>query len=434
MNKSIGFIEYSEIAEFRNGLNFSKESHGVGCPLIGVADFKSHFAPQYDSLEEINPSGIAKDQDYLRKGDLIFVRSNGNKALVGRSLYIDRDVRTLYSGFCIRARLISDKVDPLFLAYFTKTDFFKSSISHVAGTNINNLNQGILGDVKIPLYPKNIQTAIASVLSVIDEKIENNNHINTGLEAMAKTLYGYWFVQFDFPGTNGKPYKTSGGKMVYSEVLKQDVPEGWKVNTLSDWIRADKTGDWGKESQQGNYTIQVDCIRGADINGLNGNGKVNTPNRFILKKNEHKLISAFDFVIEISGGSPAQSTGRMAFMTENCLERFKYPVICSNFCKAISLVDNQYFYNFAYMWNRLYYNDILFGWEGKTSGIKNLLFDSFVSKYQVCMPPEKEAKKFFDFVRPLQDKKQKLLQENSELETLRDWLLPMLMNGQVAVK
>jgi type I restriction enzyme S subunit len=251
---------------------------------------------------------------------------------------------------------------------------------------------------------------------------------------MAKLIYVYWFVQFDFPDNNGDPYKSSGGKMVYNEELKREIPDGWKVNSLADWIGSDKTGDWGKEYKQGHYSLQVDCIRGADINGLNGKGKVKTPNRFISQKNQHKILSPFELVVEISGGSPKQSTGRMVFLTPEVFERFEHPLICSNFCKAISLRNNAYFYNFVYQWNAIYDNGILFGWEGKTSGIKNLLFDSFVSRHLVSIPSEELANHFSETIVPIQQKKQKALKENAELESLRDWLLPMLMNGQVTVR
>lgn len=323
-----------------------------------------------------------------------------------------------------------------YLLYAYMSPFFQAILKSntIVGATVNRISLSEMASFPIRVPHWKEQEDSSFLLKQIDEKIKLNNRINSELELMAKTLHDYWFVQFDYPDTNGNPYKTSGGKMVYNEVLKQEIPDGWEVNTLSDWIGSNKTGDWGKEFQQGNYTLQVDCIRGADINGLNGHGKVTAPNRFILNKNKPKLLLPFDFIIEISGGSPTQSTGRMAFITENSLERFKHPIICSNFCKAISLVNNKYFYNFAYIWNRLYDNGVFFGWEGKTSGIKNLLFDSLVNKLHVSMPPESEAKKFLDFVSPLQDKKQKLLQENSELEALRAWLLPMLMNGQITVK
>ncbi|ELA9084394.1 restriction endonuclease subunit S [Vibrio alginolyticus] len=303
-----------------------------------------------------------------------------------------------------------------------------------SGSKVKHTSPERIYNVKVPLPSVAEQRRIVNFLDALENKIDLNNRINTELEAMAKTLYDYWFVQFDFPDANGEPYKASGGKMVYNPVLKQEIPADWHVNAISDWIRSDKTGDWGKETKQGNYTLQVDCIRGADINGINGQGNVDAPNRFILKKNDHKLLAPFDFVIEISGGSPTQSTGRMAFITEHVLERFNYPLICSNFCKAIDLIDKSYFYNFAYQWQSLYENGVLFGWEGKTSGIKNLLFDSFVSNYNVVMPPKDLAEKFFQFVSPLQEQRQKKLKENAELAGLRDWLLPMLMNGQVTVK
>lgn len=284
------------------------------------------------------------------------------------------------------------------------------------------------------LPAKEYRKGTYELLNNIDSRIELNNRINVELEALAKTLYNYWFVQFDFPNANGKPYKASGGIMSYNLSLKREIPDGWEVKSLTSWIGSDKTGDWGKEAEEGNYTLQVDCIRGADINGINGNGKVDTPNRFILQKNSSKLLSAHDLIVEISGGSPTQSTGRMAFLTKETLERFDCPVICSNFCKAISLIDNRYFYNFVYQWSAIYENGILFGWEGKTSGIKNLLFDAFVTKYHVCMPPVSLAEKFYTFVEPLQQKKQKNLKENRQLTQLRDWVLPMLMNGQVKVQ
>jgi type I restriction enzyme S subunit len=249
---------------------------------------------------------------------------------------------------------------------------------------------------------------------------------------MAKTLYDYWFVQFDFPNEQGKPNKSSGGKMAYNEELKREIPEGWEVKKLSEWINNDKSGDWGKETEQGNYTQKVSCVRGADLNGLNGKGELNSPTRFILEKNSHKILENHDLIIEISGGSPTQSTGRLAFITEETLERFKNPLICSNFCKAVTLKEDKYLYNFVYQWNRFYDYGGLFGWEGKTSGIKNLLFESFVSNQKEVYPKSEVVEKFYDFVKPIHAKKQKNLLENQQLTALRDWLLPMLMNGQVA--
>jgi type I restriction enzyme S subunit len=285
--------------------------------------------------------------------------------------------------------------------------------------------------ISLPSLP--IQQKIASVLSSLDDKIELNNRINAELEAMAKTLYDYWFVQFDFPNEQGKPYKTSGGAMVWNEELKREVPEGWEVKKLGEWINNDKSGDWGKESPEGNYIQKVYCIRGADINGLNGTGSLKTPERYILEKNLHKILDPADLIVEISGGSPTQSTGRLAFVTGETLKRFDAPIICSNFCKAITLKNKKYLYNFVYHWKSIYDDGILFGYEGKTSGIKNLLFESFVSTHLTVLPKKEVVDKFYDNIAPIHSKKQTNLIENQKLSSLRDWLLPMLMNGQVKV-
>jgi type I restriction enzyme S subunit len=378
----------------------------------------------------VSSSGInSYHNEYKVKGPGVVI---GRKGTLGTSFYLEGDYWPHDTSLWVKDFKGNN---PKFIYYFLK------ALPHEkldSGSANPTLNRNFVHLLEASIPNPNEQVSLAQVLTDIDKKIDLNNKINIELEAMAKLIYDYWFVQFDFPSDSpenkGKPYKSSGGKMVYNEVLKREIPDGWDVNFLTDWIESDKTGDWGKESEQGNYTLQVDCIRGADINGLNGKGKVKSPNRFILEKNSHKLLAPFDLIVEISGGSPTQSTGRMTFLTPEMFERFNHPLICSNFCKAISLKDNNYFYNFVYQWNSLYSNGVLFGWEGKTSGIKNLLFDAFVSKHNVCKPPERLAKEFSKVIEPIQQKKQKALKENAELESLRDWLLPMLMNGQVTVK
>lgn len=310
------------------------------------------------------------------------------------------------------------------------------------GTTFKELSKSSLEKFEIYI-PENreVQKKISNVLSALDAKIELNNRINTELEAMAKTLYDYWFVQFDFPynfktgkpDPNGKPYKSSGGKMVWNEELKREIPEGWEVTKLVNWIKENKNGDWGKETAEGNYTEKVYCIRGADINGLNGLETCAPPLRYLLNKNRDKFLKPHDIIIEISGGSPTQSTGRLAYITSDTVDRFTSPLICSNFCRAISLKNEKALYNFAFNWNQLYNIGVLFGFEGKTSGLKNLLFDSFVNSYWSVMPPPELVLDFYECMSVLQAKKQKSLSENRELIMLRDWLLPMLMNGQVNI-
>ena len=330
--------------------------------------------------------------------------------------------------------LNEQKIYGNFLYYYMKCNIDK--IERLGnGTTFKEISKNAIENFEIQIpSSKNYQQHITSILSSLDDKIELNNRINAELEAMAKTLYDYWFVQFDFPNAKGKPYKSSGGKMVYNEELKREIPKGWEISKIADWIQSDKNGDWGKEIEEGNYSLKVSCIRGADINGLNGQGDLKPPTRYILSKNDSKILCSNDLIIEISGGSPTQSTGRMAYLTEETFNRFENPLICSNFCRAITLKNKKYLYNFALMWNRLYDNGVFFGYEGKTSGIKNFLFDSFVNSYLEVKPAKEVVEKFYAVMQNIQKKKQFLLAENQKLSSLRDWLLPMLMNGQVGFK
>jgi len=378
---------------------------------------------------------------YAIKDDLIFTAA-GTIGQVGLIENKAKYKKYVISNKQLRVRLDLKKVNPLYAYYwFSSPWIVKDIINKNTGSTVPLINLGIIKSLEIKLpNDRTIQDKIAAVLSSLDAKIEINNRINAELEAMAKTLYDYWFVQFDFPAPapsgragEGQPYKSSGGKMVWSEALKREIPEGWAVVKMAEWIDIDKSGDWGKDEPEGNFIKKVICLRGADINGLNGLAELKPPVRYILEKNSFKILKSHDLIIEISGGSPTQSTGRLAFITDATIKRFGSPLICSNFCKPISMKNKRLLYNFVYYWNSLYDSGVFFGYEGKTSGIKNLLLDSFVSSFYTVVPDEKTVNQFYNFMETIHEKKQTALAENQTLTALRDWLLPMLMNGQVRV-
>lgn len=334
----------------------------------------------------------------------------------------------------INSIIINKNFDSDYIYYNLKNNYKLLRNAAAGSTALPMLNKTDFDKLIINIHKELVdQQKIASVLSALDLKIQLNNQINAELEAMSKTFYDYWFVQFDYPDKNCKPYKNSGGKMVWNEELKREIPEGWEVQKMAEWLDIDKSGDWGKEETEGNFAKQVICFRGADINGLNGLDELKPPVRWILEKNSFKILKSHDLIIEISGGSPTQSTGRLAFITDATIKRFEHPLICSNFCKPVSMRNKKLLYNFVYYWNSLYDNGVFFGYEGKTSGIKNLLLDSFISSYYTVVPDEKIVDQFYDLMDNIQEKKQTALAENQKLTELRDWLLPMLMNGQVKV-
>jgi len=348
--------------------------------------------------------------------------TDNNKICSTEFLPLVVDENKAYYNFCYYL-LISENI----------TNFLCNQNANTSGSH-KRIDASMLLELEINLPPLETQQKIAKILSDIDDKIEVLHQINDNLAELAKTIYDYWFVQFDFPDENGKPYKSSGGKMVYNKVLKREIPEGWEVCTFSNFIKDIKNGDWGKEQEEGNYTEKVSCIRGADINGLNGNGELKSPIRYINKKNKCKILVENDFIIEISGGSPTQSTGRIALLTSNTFARFENNIICSNFCKAISLKDEKYTFFFLKEWERLYHNNILFSFEGKTSGIKNFLFEAFIHTYPIISPQKNIIEKYNFYNIKVDENKQKNLQQIHHLQSLRDWLLPMLMNGQISVK
>lgn len=321
-----------------------------------------------------------------------------------------------------------------FIRYCLSQDaFFDYDMKGAKGSKMPRGDKNHILNFELYDFSLPSQTSIASVLKVLDNKIILNNKINNELEQMAKTLYDYWFVQFDFPDEKGRPYKSANGKMVYNEVLKREIPEGWEVGTFASYIKQDKGGDWGKDECAGNYIKKVYCIRGADFPSLTGHSSCKAPIRFILNKNSSKILSSGDLVIEISGGSPTQSTGRIGYINQHVLERFDDDVITSNFCKALSLNNKNTLYNFYLEWERLYKSGLFFNYEGKTTGIKNLLFDTFVESYKIAIPPQNIINAFYDTVRNIFEKIQCNAKENHYLETIRDFLLPLLMNGQVTV-
>ena len=244
---------------------------------------------------------------------------------------------------------------------------------------------------------------------------------------MAKQLYDYWFVQFDFPNEEGKPYKSSGGKMVWTERLKREIPSKWTISKLSEIIRQEKSGDWGKDSSEHGYSHKVSCIRGTDFKDNNC-----LPVRYIQERNVVKELCPFDIVVEISGGSPTQATGRCIFITKELVEHYDGHIICSNFCQPLTCDNEADALFMYYTWCLIYNNQNMFHYESKTSGIKNFQMDAFLSEYWI-KPDVSTLEKFKNIVSSLMSKTVKNNFLNKDLQKQRDSLLPLLMNGQVTI-
>ncbi|WP_270305758.1 MULTISPECIES: restriction endonuclease subunit S [Bacteroides] len=316
--------------------------------------------------------------------------------------------------------------NPQYLYYFLKNLHLDEMF--VKGSSVvPSLDRKVVHSLVVPFHKEVVcQKRIALVLSNIDRKIELNRAINQNLEAMAKLLYDYWFVQFDFPNENGKPYKSSGGKMVWNKKIKREIPEGWKEVTLNAFIDKNKAGDWGYDIPK-DGTIKVGCVRGADIIKLN-----DVPTRYITSKHSDRLLEDGDIVIEISGGSPVQATGRVALITNGVIGRNGGALVCSNFCQSFNMKKREFSEYFYYLWQNLYDNGNMFNFEGKTSGIKNFQTDVFLANHWFEVPKQL-IETFHTIVAQYHLMIDQNIIENNNLTKQRDELLPLLMNGQVSV-
>ena len=211
------------------------------------------------------------------------------------------------------------------------------------------------------------------------------------------------------------------------------IAEKCDTGTFSQLIKETVGGDWGQEQPKGNYTSKVTCIRGTDIPALNLGSISAAPTRYILPKNlSSKRITADNIVVEISGGSPTQSTGRVAAISQSLLDRYDSGMICTNFCRAIKPCEG--YSNFLYYyWQYLYDRKVFFSYENGTTGIKNLDLSGFIETEPIIIPSVQALDEFNCIVSAFYSQIFENGQENEHLATVRDTLLPKLMNGEIDV-
>ena len=316
----------SDIADVQTG-PFGSQLHNEdyvqhGTPIVTVEHLGNRqFSTR--NLPMVSDKDKARLLKYIAKeGDIIFSRVGS----VDRCSYVSKsEDGWLFSGRCLRVRP-SNKVDPLFLYYYFTKESTKKEIRNVAvGATMPSINTKLLNDIPIQLPPIELQKKVSHILSSIDDKIELNNRINHNLEQQAQALYKSWFVDFE-------PFKD--GKFVDSELGL--IPEGWVVGCYNDIIDCTVAGDWGKEEQTGNYTHKVSCIRGCDFEDISCGIKGKTPERYILEKNFiSKRLKNHDIIVEISGGTPTVSTGRICLVSNNLIDRYFGDIVCTNFCRVI---------------------------------------------------------------------------------------------------
>ena len=307
------------------------------------------------------------------------------------------------------------------------------------------LNQTILSSIPTVMPPLATQRAIAHILGTLDDKIELNRRMNETLEAMARALFKSWFVDFDpvrakmdgrwrdgesLPGLPAEYYDLFPDRLVDSEL--GEIPEGWEVKPFGTLLDDVIGGDWGKERQDSSSSEQVSIIRGTDLPSLSNGTDGSVPLRFTTqKKARRRMLQDGDIIIEVSGGSPTQPTGRSMLITRDILSRFPGVVVCASFCRRLrpctwakGLLAAQhldFLDSIGKMWD----------YQLQSTGIANFQMKRFLEDEGLIYPGDILAAAFADLVGPMV--RHTTRNESRTLSTLRDVLLPKLISGEVRV-
>ena len=331
---------------------------------------------------------------------------------IGNLYFVNTDTPFYYKdGNIIQFTDFSSCVYSKYLFYVMKSPFFKKQIEYsLIGAVQKALTMVMLSEIKIPLPPLDEQIKTATVLSTIDDKISTNAVVVTELEAMAKALYDYWFVQFDFPDENGKPYRTSGGEMVWNEQLKREIPKGWEVGRLCDIANI----TMGQSPTGVSYNDIGDGLifyQGRTDFGLS----FPTPRMYTTAPT--RFAQKGDILLSVRA-----PVGDLNFAMEDCCIGRGLAALNSKLGSQMHL-----FYTltgFQQIFKVMDGNGTTFG-----SITKDILFGM-----AVVIPSDEILKCFDKMVKPIELKIEKCEEEIRELTKLRDGLLPMLMNGQARVE
>ena len=308
------------------------------------------------------------------------------------------------------------KYDPSYVYYKLKKSYEVLRQYSTGSTAIPLLNKTDFSNIEITVEDNlSTQQKIAAVLTALDAKIELNQRINAELESMAKTLYDYWFVQFDFPNEKGKPYKSAGGKMVWNEKLGKEIPEGWDVKLLG---KALKTNLGGTPS-----TKNPEYWENATIPWLNSGDLTEFP-----------IIKSSSFVTKKGVDNSATTILPKGSVVVSLVRYIRPSIIALEACANQSVVgirETEALKN-AFIYPYLV-NEVPRLMSLRTGAQQPHINKETIDDSPLCTPPANVLKEYYKVGEPIYKKIINVAFESQTLTELRDWLLPMLMNGQVRV-
>lgn len=338
----------------------------------------------------------------LEKGDLILT----SEAPAGEVYYWDSDEKVVL-GQRLYGLKIKESINSKYLKYYLQSNVGQKAIrQQQSGSTVFGISATTFQSIVVELPERDIQDNIANILSDIDAKIDNNNAIAAELEGMAKDLYDYWFVQFDFPDENGKPYKSSGGKMVWNEELKREIPEGWEATNI------------------GAITICHDSER-IPVSGEKRKmmiGSIPYYGATEIMGHVNRAIFNGDYVLLAEDGSVMDDSGHPI------IQRISGPSWVNNHAHVL---EPEKTYSCRLLMMILKDIPVV---QIKTGSIQWKINQENLNKYKIANIPSALRALAVSKLEPIDSMLLDLKKENEELTSLRDFLLPMLLNGQVKVK
>jgi len=385
------------------GKEFPDEKHKTKVFCVRGADINDLNIGKIENLPVRYVKEASKDK-FLEKGNIIIEISGGSPTQsTGRVAFLENiDREVVCSNFC-RALKIKKEYSPKYVFYLLQNIYnsgvFFNFESKTSGIK-NLLYNSAFENIKVPNRDYSSQQKIENVITVIDKKIQLLHQINDNLAELAKTIYDYWFVQFDFPDENGKPYKSSGGKMVYNEVLKREIPEGWEVKRLGEILKKNET------------TIKI-----------NAKDYLSSGSIPIIDQSSDFICG---YTNEISALIKASNIPAIIFGDHTRILKF----IDFDFARGADGTQIL-FSNNEKMPQYLFYHSLL---KIDLSNYGYARHFKFLKEQKILLSDRLIAEKFTDNVKTIYEKIKINRNQIQHLQSLRDWLLPMLMNGQVSVE
>lgn len=407
-----------ELVEVTRGMSLPGENYSESGELVrltlGNFNYYGGGFKENTSKSDIYYVGEVKPEFILNKGDIITPLTEQTIGLLGSTAMIPESGKYIQSQDVALITPDKSKIDHLFCYYLVSSDIVKKQLSAAAQqTKIRHTSPDKIKDCTVWIPDLKIQEKIGKTLYDIDQKIALNTRMNAELEAMAKQLYDYWFVQFDFPDENGKPYKSSGGKMVWNEKLKREIPEGWEVKNL--FHIAKFTNGIACQNYRPTDDNKLPVIKIKEMHDGLGNdteyATTNIPES--VKVYNKDVLFSWSASLEVMLWS----------LGVGALNQHIFKVTSNN-----GYPKSFYYYQL------LEYVDIFKKIaEARKTTMGHITQDHLEQSTIVVPPNLKTPNLFEDRLCPIMDKIMKLNEEKSYLTNLRDSLLPMLMNGQVGV-